>query len=113
MKTMILFLFAILTISLNSCNNEFEEVEQEMLAKDITVISMEQQKSLDFIYNICIEVYSDQLTEYIKESPTIDDKIKLVRYCDYVIDNNGDFLIEFSEYDDIEYLLWPNGYGVF
>ena len=103
----------VLAISFNSCNNhkdEIEEIEEQMAVK---AMSSEQMSSLNFIYKMCVETYGDELTTLIKSNPTFDDKINIIRYCDYVLDKSGDFLMEFSEYDDIASILWPNGFGVF
>ncbi len=101
-----------LMASFNSCNyrDEIEEIEEQMAVK---AMSSEQMSSLNFIYKMCVETYGDELTSLVKSNPTFDDKINVIRYCDYVLDKSGDFLMEFSEYDDIESILWPNGFGVF
>ena len=73
-----------------------------------------QVKALMHLYSVCWEFYEEALTPLFqkKDTPEIVEQIQVIKYVDWVLDNNGDFLCEIPDYDEIKSIIWPNGYGV-
>lgn len=94
---------------------EIQPVQVETRNAESTIFLTEiQQRALDKIYNFCVEFYEKEIGEaaYLFERPTNEEKIAVVRFCDYCCDN-GDTICEIPDYDEIREILWPNGYGKF
>ncbi len=95
-----------------SCADDLEAQEKVETRSNLTII---QQKALNYMYKFCVDNFSEELKQasYDFENPTNEEKISVIRFCDYCLDEKGDFLCEQSEYDEIREILWPNGFGEF
>ena len=84
-------------------------------AESTIILAEKQQSALNYLYEYCVENFSKELGEaaYIFVEPTNEEKIAVVRFVDYCLDNTGDFLCEIPAYDDVKEILWPDGFGVF
>ena len=79
-------------------------------------LSESQQIALNAIYDFCVEAYSEELesTNYAGiVNPSNREKIAVVRYCEFRFDPSGDSFLEIDGYEDIEEILWPDGFGNF
>ena len=122
MRKIIWYVFAVICVGLNSsCADDLDAQEiivpekAETRQPESTIKLTEiQQRALNKIYDFCVEFYSKELGEaaYLFENPTTEEKIAVVRFCDFCIDQ-GDTICEIPDYDEIREILWPDGYGVF
>ena len=113
---------AIFAVGINfiSCADDLDAQEifvpekAETRQTESTKITKIQQKALDEIYKFCVESYGKELEKksYNLENPTNEEKIAVIKYCDYELDQ-GDYICEMPEYDEIREILWPYGYGIF
>ena len=93
---------------------EFQPIQAETRNPDVIKLTEIQQKALDIVYAYCAEFYKKELGEaaYVFECPTNEEKVAVIRFCDYCIDK-GDEICEIPEFDYIRDIIWPDGYGVF
>ena len=102
---MILILF-VLGICTTSCSQYADEDLFTASRATPMVYSEEISTTINTLYNICVEVYGEDIPQNI-----INDKLETIRFCDLVLDPYGDFVCELDGYELIEDILWPNGYG--
>ena len=121
MKKVMFFAAAVLcAVAVSSCSDETEAMESvnarpAQVVSDI-YLSKSQQTALNAIYDYCVEAYSEELesTNYAGiENPSNREKIAVVRYCEFRFDPSGDSFLEIDGYEDIEEILWPDGFGNF
>lgn len=121
MKKAMFFTAAVLcAVAVSSCSDETEAMESvsarpAQVVSDI-YLSESQQIALNSIYAFCVNAYSEEL-ESTKFSgivnPSNSEKIAVVRYCEFRFDPSGDSFLEMDGYEDIEEILWPDGFGNF
>lgn len=121
MKKVMIFTAAVLcAVAVSSCSDETEAMESvsarpAQVVSDI-YLSESQQIALNAIYDYCVEAYSEELasTNYAGiVNPSNREKIAVVRYCEFRFDPSGDSFLEMDGYEDIEEILWPDGFGNF
>ena len=119
-KVMIITAAVLCAAVVSSCSDETEAMESvnarpAQIISDI-YLSERQQIALNAIYDFCVEAYSEELesTNYAGiVNPSNREKIAVVRYCEFRFDPSGDSFIEMDGYEDIEEILWPDGFGNF
>ena len=119
-KAIILTAAVLCAVAVSSCSDETEAMESvnarpAQIISDI-YLSESQQVALNAIYDYCVEAYSEELesTNYAGiVNPSNREKIAVVRYCEFRFDPSGDSFIEMDGYEDIEEILWPDGFGNF
>lgn len=114
------FAMAIFAVGFNliSCADDLEAQEitetKTRISDDIKLSEL-QQKSLNWLYFNCAQKYAKEISAVglVFENPTNEQKLQVIRFCDYFCDYTGKYVCEFPEYDDVREILWPNGFGDF
>ena len=101
---LILLLFG---FSVTSCTQYADEDLFTASQAAPIVYSEEISTTIDTLYNICVEVYGEDIPENI-----LNDKLETIRFCDKIMDPYGDFVCELDGYENIVSLLWPNGFDL-
>lgn len=105
-KSIIIMLAAVLCGSCSNSAIRSMESAEELVSANVVVYSPEEEFYLNEFYNFCLEIWGDKIPQNIKN-----DRIAVIKYCDYVLDPSGDVLCEMDGYEVIEKILWPNGFG--